>query len=153
MSNLRVPRFDGRSRVMLAAALLFPLVFVLILLLLDIGRRDLEALSIFWAASMLLSVAATYLAFAAAKLLRWVNQGLTDSDRASLALVTRITVGAMCLLLAIATLMLFRYEIVPLSRSTNDAYLKHDRWTGEVTTELARSRMMTFQRPTPIGNL
>lgn len=137
----------------LAAALLVPPVFVFILLLLDIGQRDLGAVSIFWAASMLLTVAATYLVFAAAKLLSWVSQGLTDSDCTSLALIARFTVGAMCLLFAVAMLMLFRYEIVPLSRSANDAYLKHDRWTGEVTTELARSKMVRLERPTPIAHL
>ena len=153
MTNLRTLHFDGRSRLVLAAALLVPLVLVLILIVLDIGQRDPETLSIFWAVSMFLSVAATYLISAAAKLLSWVSQGLTDSDRVSLALVARIAIGAMYLLLAIATLMLFRFEIVPLSRSANGAYLKHDRWTREVTTELARPRTMTFERPTTIGHL
>jgi hypothetical protein len=140
MSSFMSLQWTGRARVVLVTALLAPPVLMPVLILVGVELKGLESVSIIWGFLMLAAVLAAYALFAVAKLLSWARQGLSERECASLAEAGRWSFRAMLVLIGAATLVIFRYEVIPMPRST-DYFMKYDRWTRDVTVEVV------FQKP------
>ena len=135
MSKFMALNWNGRARVVLAMALLAPPALIPVLLLVGVNLQSVESVSLIWIVLMLAAAIAAYALFAVAKLLAWTRQGLSETDCASLSDAGRRSFRVMLILTCVATLVIYRYEIIPMPGSTIDYYMKYDRWTRDVTVE------------------
>ncbi len=135
MGESKTLHWTGRARVSVAAALLLPPLLMFVLWLLDQVVIDKSNIWMLWGTLIVATVTATYLLFAMAKLITWVCEGLSATERVSLAFAARCIFRILILTTVFFSLTLLRYEIFPMPLMSVDSYLKHDRWTGEVTAE------------------
>lgn len=130
------PRINGRARMVIVAALLWPPFVLLPLPFFGYGWNDWDIAIILWGLAMALSAAITYAILGIGYLLDWMKARLSPGERRSWLLLRRIALSVAIGLVALTCAQAFRYEIHPLGY--RQGFLKHDRFTGETTLESAR---------------
>jgi len=131
-----------RARVVVTFVFLMPISVLPVLLILGINWHDYDVAAIAILAMMLLGVITAYSLVWLVKLVTWTIADWTDVDLRAAKIVLRCASVVAISALIVFVLSVFRYEILPVQHPGPGEYLRHDRWTNEVT--LVRTEQGTW---------